>query len=370
MDTQERASARKKTMEHFNESGAAGAGSQIFGLPFSEEESEIILIPVPWEPTVSSRAGTAHGPEAIRAASAQVALYDLSLPDAWKYGFAMQEMDKFIEWLNRTACMDAHQLKLFRDAKYSTTARPCEQLLQQINKDGDTLNKRIFRKASHFLDQQKILGIVGGDHSAPLGLMQALADHYESYGILHIDAHFDHLNAYEGFEFSHASIMRNASCIPQIKKFVHVGIRSYCKEEVEYIAQGGRRFVTYFDRGLHDAMQNQHQSWTSLCARMVHKLPDNVYISFDIDGLKREYCPHTGTPEPGGLEYNDAIDLLHSLLTHKKRIIGFDLSEVAPDPACPQEKWEGEWNATVGSRILYQLCSLAAISSFGQWKEK
>ncbi len=369
MDKHQRALARQKKLQRFNESDAAAAQSQIFGLPFSCEESEIVLIPVPWEATVSSGSGAANGPEAIRHASHQVDLYDSFTQNVWKYGFAMHEPDEHIIRLNTAACKSVYGLRDFFDAGYAHTSRVCQNLLEQTNRDGGALNKCILRQSSHFLTQQQIVGIVGGDHSSPLGLMQALADRYESYGILHIDAHLDHRDAYEGFEFSHASIMRNAANIKNIERIVHVGIRSYCKEEAEFLASSGRRFVMYSDRHIHDMTRNALQPWSMICAQIISCLPQNIYVSFDIDGLKHEYCDKTGTPEPGGLEYNDALFLLHSLLTHNKRIIGFDLCEVAPDPGCDKKDWERDWNANVGARILYQLCSLATVSSFGQWTE-
>ncbi len=364
MNQQERAESRVATLQEFNESDGAYTNTQIFGLPFSEEQSEVILIPVPWEVTVSYRTGTANGPEAIRAASSQIDLFNPHFPDIWKYGFAMQPSDDLVIALNdklrplARACMRQQENHDTHTALFSRNQ-------QQVNEGGHILNRRIYKKSLQILQQNKIVGIVGGDHSAPLGLMQALANHYASYGILHIDAHFDHREAFDGFTFSHASIMRNASYINEIKRIAHVGIRDYCKEEAEYVAQSNHRCIDFLDVDIaYNALGGNTPSWHDQCRNIINRLPRDVYISFDIDGLDPKYCPHTGTPVPGGLEFYQAYFLIKCLADSGRRIIGFDLCEVAPAPSSHEFTWAGDWNAIVGARILYLLCSVAAISSF------
>ena len=91
-----------------------------------------------------------------------------------------------------------------------------------------------------------------------------------------------------------------------------------------------------------------------MCDRIIACLPEKAYVSFDIDGLAPEYCPHTGTPVPGGLSFAEAVYLLDRLTASGREVVGFDLCEVAPDPA-----GDDDWDANVGARMLYKLCNFA-----------
>jgi agmatinase len=203
------------------------------------------------------------------------------------------------------------------------------------------------------LKEGKFVGVVGGDHSTPLGFIDALATLHSDFGILQIDAHCDLREAYEGFEFSHASIMWNALKIPQISKLVQVGIRDYAQCEVDLIASSGGRVKTFFDHELKEA-QYDGKTWRSLCKDIVAALPPKVYLSFDIDGLDPKLCPHTGTPVPGGLEFHQAVTLIHEVIISGRSLIGFDLNEVTPG--------DDEWDANVGARLLFKLCNLVLTS--------
>jgi agmatinase len=192
--------------------------------------------------------------------------------------------------------------------------------------------------------------VLGGEHSTPLGLIEAMGDNYESFGILQIDAHADLRDAYEGFEQSHASIMFNALKIENLTHLVQVGIRDLCEDEVQVINEDDR-ITTFYDWDM-KSEQFQGVSWHKICEEIINKLPQNVFISFDIDGLLPSLCPNTGTPVPGGLSFEQATYLLQMLADSKKNIIGFDLNEVAPGA--------DEINVIVGARILMELllCTL------------
>ncbi|NBT58359.1 hypothetical protein EBT16_06205, partial [bacterium] len=183
------------------------------------------------------------------------------------------------------------------------------------------------------------------------------AEFYPQFGILHFDAHSDTRNAYEGFTWSHASIMFNVlRNVPQVAKLVQVGIRDYCEEESAFCESEKHRVKTFHDSYL-QSRKFEGASWKSICDEIIKELPPLVWISFDIDGLDPKLCPHTGTPVPGGLEYNEVLYLLKSLALSKRKIIGFDLNEVAPDPS---EK--SEWDANVGARLLYKLTAWTLFS--------
>ena len=346
----------------FEESAAAVHNDHLFGLPFSVKESEIVIIPVPWEVTVSFRPGTANGPEAIREASYQIDLYDppFATGDQWKQGFAMERINEVTRNEGRRLRAIAEHCIRFQEQGVLPGNQAFLHAQQEVNQGCELLNSWVKEKSFAYLQGQKLVGIVGGDHSVPLGLMQALAEYHGSYGILHIDAHYDQRDAFEGFKFSHASIMRNASRIEAVEKIVHVGIRDYCKEEANYVAQSPKKFITFTDWNLAcDEFIHTMSPWLKTCDNIIGSLPERVYISFDIDGLDPSLCPHTGTPVPGGLSFQQVSFLLLQLLESGRRIIGFDLCEVAPG----SNDFARDWDANVGARILYRLCSLLTESS-------
>jgi agmatinase len=228
-----------------------------------------------------------------------------------------------------------------------------EAIRNTINEESDQLRKWVFEQCTALLDQGKLTGLIGGDHSTPLGFMQALSIRHASFGILQIDAHADLRKAYEGFTYSHASIMHNALDIPQVSSLVQLGLRDVCQEEMDRIISDDR-IHAFFYQDI-QAARYEGQSWKQACEGIISKLPEEVYISFDIDGLDPKLCPNTGTPVAGGFEMSEIIFLLQELVRSGRRIIGFDLVEVAPGA--------DEWDANVGVRLLYKLCNLMVKSN-------
>lgn len=322
-----------------------GVANNIFGLPFEQDTANIIIIPVTWDVTVSYTAGTSEGPEAILNASPQIDYYLPDNPDGWKKGIYMlpfrPEWRKINHDLRPLAKKYIQALEQGEDLKFYTKD------LQKINAACEKLHQQVKDQALEIITQRKTVGVLGGEHSVPLGLMQALAVKGE-YGILQIDAHADLRKSYEGFTYSHASIMYNALQIPQVKKLVQVGIRDICEAEVNF-ANADSRVEIYFDQKIKE-QQFYGKQWAEICEEMIADLPQRVYISFDIDGLQPWLCPNTGTPVPGGLNFSEAVFLLKMIKKSGRSIIGFDLCEVAPG--------QDDWNANVGARVLYQLCLL------------
>ncbi|MBX9685475.1 MAG: agmatinase family protein [Candidatus Obscuribacterales bacterium] len=339
----------------FDPNSLAQKDSSIFGLPFSPESAQQVLIPVPWEVTVSYNAGTADGPSAILEASRQVDLFDLDVADAWKFGLAMLDIPESLLELNAFMRKKAETyISLLLDGEVPESNEECRNLLSEINTSCEKMNGWVFEKAEQLLDQNKLVGLIGGDHSTPLGLMRALANKYDDFGILHFDAHADLRDAYEGFKYSHASIMFNALEIKAIRKLVQVGIRDFCEQEYELVKNSNERVISYYDRDIKAKLYNG-ESWRDISDAIIAHLPQNVYVSFDVDGLDPKLCPHTGTPVPGGLEFEQAVYLVKRLVEHGKTIIGFDVNEVAPGE-------DDEWDANVGARLVYRLANLAALS--------
>ena len=344
----------KEKLAAFDPSGMGDANGNIYGLPFESHEANLVILPVPWEVTVSYQTGTATAPEAILQASYQVDLFDPFVKDAWKLGIAMKEINRDVfekgSALRQEAEFYINKLSQETDSDEKVTLK---EILKKINAAGNELNQWVKNESLELLNQNKIVALLGGDHSTPLGLMQALAEKHRAFGILHIDAHADLREAYEGFEFSHASIMFNAIKIPQVTHLVQVGIRDFCEAENNLI-QSDKRITTIFDRDIKH-QQYEGSSWASICDNIVETLPEKVYLSFDIDGLDPKLCPNTGTPVPGGLELEQAIYLIEKLVYSGRTIIGFDLNEVVPG--------DDEWDANVGARLLYRLANMCLVSN-------
>ncbi len=333
---------------HDFDPNAASVSGTLFGLPFDVESARLVVLPVPWDVTVSYGAGAARGPRAVLEASAQVDLYDSERPDAWKQGIAMAPIPEDLEAASARLRQDAKGLIA---ALASGEGQSDPVGLRRVNDGCEAMVSRVRREAKGLLDRGKLVAVLGGDHSAPLGLMQALGER-GSYGILHIDAHSDLRDAYQGFVHSHASIMHNALRIDAVSRLVQVGIRDYSEEEVEAIRKSAGRLELFDFRGL-ARRRFAGETWASLVEEMVRELPNEVYVSFDIDGLDPALCPATGTPVPGGLQFEEALYLIERVPASGRRIVGLDLCEVSPRES------EGEWDANVGARVLYRLCCAA-----------
>lgn len=342
------------TFENFNPDDTGIANGNYFGFPFTTDQSQLVLLSSPWDVTVSYGEGTASAPEAIIAASTQVEIYDPHAPNAWQKGIATIPCDPWIETTAQAMRQMATQVIEHAEIGGDPNDSHIQELLSQINQASTSLNERTYNAAREWLQKGKQVALIGGDHSTPLGLIRAVAEHHGKIGILHIDAHADLRVAYEGFEYSHASIMYNALKIEGVEKLVQVAIRDFSLDEKER-AEADDRVVQMSDFDL-KSRAFEGVSWCEQCHQIISHLPQNVHVSFDIDGLSPDNCPNTGTPVPGGLSYQEAIYLLVELTKSGRKIVGFDLTEVGVSPDEQQE-----WDANVGSRILYKLCNLTLL---------
>lgn len=335
-------------MTTFDPNGVGIANGNIFGFPYTENEADLVLIPVPWDATASYGKGASKGPQAILDASTQLDFYHPELQRAYDTKIFMSPVSS--EWLeiNDHLCAQGMEYIEFLEQHGEEAAqKQFGHVLEAINDAHEALRQNLLERCQGLLAQGKIPCVVGGEHSAPLGLLQALDTHYSAFGILQIDAHADLRDAYEGFQQSHASIMFNA--VHQLKnltQLTQVGIRDVSEKEVE-LSAAHPKLTTFYDWELKNE-QYQGVSWAKQCEKIVATLPQNVYISFDIDGLKPELCPHTGTPVAGGFELQEIAYLFFEVVKSGRKVIGFDLNEVAPGP-------EGDWDANVGARALWHL---------------
>jgi agmatinase len=343
-------------LSNYDPNSVGNPNNNIFGLPTTEEDSALVIVPVPWEVTVSYNAGTARAADHIFNASLQIDLYDADVKDAWRHGFFMRPADKKIltksDFLRKEAELYINFIS--QGEALSENKFMCKTL-RDINEGSAFLNNWVYTQTKELLSSGKLVALLGGDHSTPLGFFKAIAETQGDYGILQIDAHMDLRKAYEDFTYSHASIMYNGlEEIPQIKKLVQVGIRDYCAEEFDYMAQSNGRVCTYFDASIKER-QFEGETWKSIVDDIVNQLPEKVFISFDIDGLKPNLCPHTGTPVHGGFEVVEIFYLFKKVLQSGRKLIGFDLNEVGVS--------RDEWDENVGARVLYKLCNFLVSSN-------
>jgi agmatinase len=331
----------------FDPNSISLADSGLFGLPYKPQESDLLIIPVPWDVTTSNGSGSAKSPDAFIKASKQIDLYHPDLPEFWKVKTALDTVH--MEWNDLNKFYRKKALEAIEMQEAGITAgqsRKLTSLLKEVNDQCKDLNNWVYETAKQHLDKGGIVGVLGGDHSCPLGLMKALVEKHGQIGILQIDAHADLREAYEGFEYSHASIFHNALKMKGVMNLLQVGVRDYCKEETE-VRNSESRIKCYDDRDLKRFLFGGN-TWDNLCAEMIAGLPEKVYISFDIDGLEPSLCPSTGTPVSGGLTFSESTYLIKKIADSGRTIIGFDLCEVVGK--------KGTIDANIGARILFELC--------------
>lgn len=339
--------------KEYNPSDVGCNNGNYFGMPFTTEESALVLVSVPWGVTASYGGGQSYAPDAIIGASVQLDFYDPVSPDEWKKGIATAPIDYSLQDMDSLLRNDAKKVIKFLEEGGTIFEREMVPMRRsRVNSGSEEMNQKVFEQTTEWLNKGKLVGLVGGDHSTPLGFIKALGKRHEEFGVLHIDAHADLREAYEGFTYSHASIMYNVlKEVESVKRIVQVGVRDYCDDEVALVAGSEGRVVQFDDWRL-AAERFEGTSWAEQCRKIVELLPEKVYVSFDIDGLSADLCPGTGTPVAGGLSFHQAVYLLDSVLRSGRRIIGFDLVEVAPRGE------DDEWDANVGARMLYKLCGL------------
>ena len=332
----------------FDPNGVGVANGNLFGFPITEGDADLVIIPIPWDATASYGKGTSNGPQAILEASTQLDFFHPRLNKAYETRIFLTPISE--EWKAINDEFNQRASAYFSDLEQlgeEAAQMKHQAIIDEINTAHRALTSHLKLRVEHLLQSGKICAVLGGEHSTPLGLIQALDEHYESFSILQIDAHADLRKAYEGFEQSHASIMHNVveSC-DSLVQLVQVGIRDLSQEEYEQ-SLNHPKITTYFDWDLKEA-SFQGKSWKTQCEEIIEALSSDVYISFDIDGLIPNLCPNTGTPVPGGFTLEQVSYLLFALVDSGRNIIGFDLNEVSPGN-------QGDWDANVGARALWQL---------------
>lgn len=313
----------------------------------SYQTSKIILLGAPWEVTVNID-GTVNGPESIKKLST--------------------ELDAFDPKNKRNPRMDGMHFHILNSLKQKNDElRPLAEKvifeqdtshLKTINEGCQWMVETLAKETKKILDDNKGFGLLGGDHSVSEGSVLEVSKQYKNdVGLLHFDAHADMYDAYQGFKHSHASVIRNiVQNTHSPKQIIQVGIRDICEAEYEFI-QSHSHIHCFFDHQLKSALFDG-KSWMEVIQPIIEKLPDNIYISLDVDVMTWTYAPHTGYPVPGGLTYDQIDFLISQIVNSGKKIIGFDVNEVAR----PSKDPFNEWNAVVGTRLVYKLCNAMNLS--------
>ncbi|MEZ4319309.1 MAG: agmatinase family protein [Myxococcota bacterium] len=335
-------------LSEFDPDASCTADDGWFGLPHTLADARVAIVSVPWEVTTSYRRGTARAPERVLEASHQVDLFDLELGDAWKAGFAGVPVHPDIAPLDAAGCADALPVI---EAGGAGEDPVLQASLERVNAAGARLNALVGQQTAEVFDRGAIPALLGGDHSVPFGAIREAARRFPGLGVLHLDAHLDLRVAYQGFTWSHASIMGNVLAHGGLTgPLVTFGVRDFGRAEHRWAQEDPR--IHAFPWAQLGAELVRGTSWDQLARPMIDALPEHVWMSFDIDGLDPALCPNTGTPVPGGLSWDHLMHVLRLLRESGRTVVGFDLVEVG----------DSEWDAIIGARLLYQMGCTAILS--------
>lgn len=345
----------------FDPDAPASAQGGLFGLDMAPADCAVRVLGVPFDATTSYRRGASLGPAAVLAASHQVDLFDpaqKSWPGGdgrpWRAGLHL-EIDSEIAAWNREARPLAEGII---DKGGRIDSEPALQLnLKRVNDLGQRVNERVESWTTGVLEAGALPVILGGDHSVPLGAISAAAESRPELGILHLDAHADLREAYEGFRWSHASILHNVLELNAgVSRLLSVGLRDVGQGEVERIEASEGRIRAVYDHDWSAALLGR-ADLMAFAQERIEALPREVWLTVDIDGLEPALCPNTGTPVPGGLDWRSTLLWLEALVRSGKRVVGLDLCEVSPGLGAKSD--EDSWDAIVGARLLYKMIGAA-----------
>jgi agmatinase len=270
------------------------------GLPNGRDDykrASIVILPVPFDKTSTWLKGADKGPRAIIDASPYLESYDI-------------ETDS----------------EIFKKGIYTARAINATTSAAMI--------KRTDTAVSEYLKDNKFVVVLGGEHSVSIGPIKAYSGHYKDLSILHLDAHADSRDTYEGSRYNHACVIARAR--EHVKNIVSVGIRSM--DASEFPNMDAKKM--FFAHAIQDS-----EKWMDKAVRM---LTDTVYVTIDVDVFDPGFMPSTGTPEPGGLGWYPVMKLLRTV-ANSKRIVGFDIVEL-----CPSDSKAPDF---IAAKLIYSLLS-------------
>jgi agmatinase len=287
---------RKRQLNNPNKISAMNFGGN--EVVYDYQESEIIIVPVPYDETSTWIRGAEKGPDAVLEASVNLEFYDI-------------ETDS-----------EAHLHGIFTS----------EPIIEKETPESHV--EAVYRRVSFLLDENKFPVLIGGNHTVSIGSIKAFSEHHKNLSVLQLDAHADLRHEYEGSVFNHACAMARAR---EFAPVVQVGIRSMSAGELPFVERD-RIFYSYelySDKGLYE--------------KALDKLSQNVYITIDLDVFDPSIMPSTGTPEPGGPDYFELMHFLRDVTRHRN-VVGFDVVELCPSESNKSPDF-------VAAKIIYQLLS-------------
>lgn len=320
----------------------------IFGLPFNFDDSETIVLPVPWQATIASERGCDKSPQAIFDASHHICYTDDFHERSWRQGIYMLPVDSGLQLEGATTRkMVAKQLESPAHSKNENT-------LQEINRNCQKMIETVKRRTRSFLAEDKRVATLGGDASTSLGYIMSLAESVANFGVLQIDAHPNLCYCYQNIRFSHASTSYNILEIPNVSSLVQVGLIEVRQEEDAELQEQAERIHPFKNRDIFKKMA-AGCTWHSICEDISAKLPKDIFLHLDVDALLPCYFPQAALRVQGGLEYEQCFYLMEHLVNSGKRIVGISLVGVGIDSA-------SEWDALMGARTLFRFLNVMAQS--------
>lgn len=263
------------------------------------ENAQIVILPVPYDGTSTFVKGADKGPQAIIDASDSIEMWDIET-----------------------------QTEVYKKGINTATA-----VLE--NESPEMMVEAVYNRVLAFLQDDKFVVTIGGEHSVSCGSIKAYSEKYSNFSVLQIDAHADLREEYMGSKFNHACVMKRAK---DWAKIIQVGIRSVSADEKDFIEKE-RMFYA------HEIFQNN--KWIK---KAIGELTENVYLTIDLDGFDPSFLPSTGTPEPGGMNWWQVIELIENLV-RKRNLVGFDIVELCPNP---NEKSSD----VTAAKLLYRILSM------------
>ena len=337
----------------YHRSASAIVKGEIFGIFTHPKNARVVLIPMPLEVTGFGDSGTALAPENILRVSCEINLTDSAYPKAHELPIAMLPIPHAIKIIGKQLYQKTQpSWGGYRESsvKYAIS----NQIIKEVDREICKINHDVNEKALKYLRKNKIVGLIGGESSIVPGFLAAMRTKYSSFGILHIGAQANLQATHQGFTYGYASVMYHALKMVEVTKLVQVGLRDCTEEEKQRINKSSDRIVAYFN---HDIKKRLFEgaTWQAMVEEIVTNLPKNVYIHFDINGLDAKLCPDSSRPVPGGLDIDEAAYLVQKIVDSGKVIIGFDLCEIGSSVS-------SDWDALVGSHVVYLLSTRAAAS--------
>ncbi|MBT3424691.1 MAG: hypothetical protein HOD63_13800 [Bacteroidetes bacterium] len=342
---------RDKKLIEFDVNKAGPRADGIFALPFDLDESDAVIIPIPWDIS-SPNDGAANAPEAILEASKSLSLFQEKLEDAWKNGIFMHNIP--LKWKESSYKLRKIRNRIERQFRKKLSEAKRAELItdcKNINLTSKLLNDWVEHISGEYLKSHKLVGLLGGDQAISSGFITALSRNYDNIGILHLDAYPNLYRSYEGLDYSDFSSMYHALKLNQVKKLVLAGCREVTYEEKEVIDKNYQIIKYYSDKYIKEK-QFKGTTFKMLISEIISPLPKNVYISFDASVLQPHLMPQVGFPQPSGFSYEEISFLISELMQSGKRIIGFDLCGIRP------KKENENWDAQLGAQLLLELTSL------------